>query len=146
MGDGWGTEEAGAEETSLKAGEAVMETRTRVLTVEIEVSQGFCEPHDSVLIIFVFGAWNHLLGNFCLSFQSHLQQPPPGEAFLHHLRWHMYLHGILSNCAWGSYRLRSIRTADWEEGFLLDPWLVRVVSGEDGQRAAGIPICGSGRT
>ena len=77
MGDGWDTEEAGAEDTSLKAGEAVMETRTRVLTVEIEVSQGFCEPHDSVLIIFVFGAWNHLLGNFCLSFQSHLQQPPP---------------------------------------------------------------------
>lgn len=55
MEDGLETEDTGAEENGLKASEALIETRRRILTMGMEVSGGLCETCDSALIIFFFG-------------------------------------------------------------------------------------------
>lgn len=56
LGDRLEIEDTGAEKTSIKAIEAFMETRIRVLIVGMEMSLGLCGPCDSTLIIFFFDA------------------------------------------------------------------------------------------
>lgn len=56
LGDWLEIEDTGAEKTSIKAREAFMENRIRVLTVGMEMSLGLCRPCDSTLIIFFFDA------------------------------------------------------------------------------------------
>lgn len=70
MGDGLETEDTGAEETSLKAREALLETRTTVLMVGMEVSEGLCGTCNSALIRFFFGCLKLSLGNLLLILQK----------------------------------------------------------------------------